>query len=39
MPPGVLPVNYMQCVNEVGCRLTKLTNFPEEDRGQRTGSD
>ena len=30
MPPGVLPVNYTQCVNKVGCRLTELKNFPEE---------
>ena len=31
MPPGVLPVNYMQCVNKVGHRLTELKNFSEED--------
>ena len=31
MLPGVLPVNYMQCVNKVGRRLTELKNFPEED--------
>ena len=26
MRPGVLPVNYMQCVNKVGHRLTELEN-------------
>ena len=31
MPPGVLSVNYMQCMNKVGCRLTKLKTFIEED--------
>ena len=31
MPPGVLPVNYMQCVNKVGRWLTESKNFPEED--------
>ena len=31
MPPGVLPVNYMQCVNKVGRRLTELKIFTEED--------
>ena len=31
MPTGVLPVNYMQCVNKVGRRLTELKNFREED--------
>ena len=27
MPPGVLSVNYMQCVNKVGCRIEK---FPQK---------
>ena len=33
MPPVVfkVPVKYMQCVNKVGHRLTKLKNFPEDD--------
>ena len=30
MPPGVLPVNYMQCVNKVGSRLRELKKFPME---------
>ena len=31
MSPGVLLVKYMQCVNKVGCRLTELKTFIEED--------
>ena len=31
MPPGVLSVNYTQCVNKVGHRLTELKTFIEED--------
>ena len=31
MPPGVLSVNYKQCVKKVGHRLIKLKTFIEED--------
>ena len=31
MPPGVLSVNYTQCVNKVGPRLTELKTFIEKD--------
>ena len=33
IPPGVLPVNYMRCVNKVGCRLKKLKNFRKFSEG------
>ena len=30
MPPGVLPVNYMQCVNKVGWQIDRIEIFSME---------